>query len=203
MAASILLTALFFAVVTIWKFGDLEQRLAERPFERAADIWGDVADPRDFDEQMRLANAKAAYSLEREIIARKYNQNNLAFASRLWTRFMGFVTGMILALVGAAFVLGKLDMERSEVSATASGVSLTLRSASPGVLLAVFGTILMATSIAVPATITTRETAVYFPVSEHGKAGAVAPADAKAPVSSANPAEVNEPKPKTAREREK
>jgi hypothetical protein len=47
-----------------------------------------------------------AHALERELIARRYDQVNLTVTTRLWTRLMGFITGMILALVGAAFVLG-------------------------------------------------------------------------------------------------
>lgn len=182
MAAAVLLTALFFAIVTIWKFGLVEERLNRPAMEPAAVVWIGENAPQGFDEQMQLASAQATYNLERELIARRYDQGNLAFATRLWTRFMGFITGMILALVGAAFVLGKLDADTSELAAAASGVSLTLRSASPGVLLAALGTILMAISITLPVTVSTKDGAIYF------RPTASSPAD-DPPVSSAAPSE--------------
>src|SRR5262249_58461153 len=90
--------------------------------------WSSPIAGRDFNEQMRLEAMRAAYSLERELVARRYEQGNLSYLNRLWTRFMGFVTGMILALVGAAFVLGKLVTDKSELEAAASGMSMTMRS---------------------------------------------------------------------------
>jgi hypothetical protein len=116
------------------------------------------------DEQLALANSIARYEMEREVVARRYDTAALAFSARLWTRFMGFLTGMILALVGAVFVLGKLDVEPSEVGAQTPGLSVSLKSASPGIILAGLGTFLMALSIIVPATTDTHEGAIYLAV---------------------------------------
>ena len=162
MTAAVVFTALFFAIATIWKFGDIEARLMKPPAESAVSAWSTTIAPRDFGEQMRLETTRASYNLERELVARRYEQGNLAFVSRLWTRFMGFVTGMILALVGAAFVLGKLETDRSELGAAASGMSVTMRSTSPGLVLAVLGTLLMGLSIALPVTVSVTDGAVYF-----------------------------------------
>jgi hypothetical protein len=62
--------------------------------------------------------------------------------SRLWTTYLGFVTGMIFALVGAMFVLGKLESDPSELK-TKVGTALdtSFKSASPGLVLAVLGVI--------------------------------------------------------------
>jgi len=51
---------------------------------------------------------KTGAMLEQNVIARRYHQANSAMLARIWTRYLGFVTGMILTLVGAIFVLGKL-----------------------------------------------------------------------------------------------
>jgi hypothetical protein len=162
MTAAVVSTALFFAIATIWKFGDIEARLMKPSSEFAVATWSTPIAPRDFNEQMRLEATRASYNLERELVARRYEQGNLAFVSRLWTRFMGFVTGMILALVGAAFVLGKLETDKSEMGAAASDMSITMRSTSPGLLLAVLGTLLMGLSIALPVTVSVTDGAVYY-----------------------------------------
>ena len=163
MTVAVVATALFFAVATIWKFGNIEERLM-RPSSAfgGATTWSTSIPPRDFNEQMRLEVVQAAYNLERELVARRYEQGNLSYLNRLWTRFMGFVTGMVLALVGAAFVLGKLETDKSELEAAARGISMTMRTSSPGLLLAFLGTCLMGLSIATPVTVSMTDAAIYF-----------------------------------------
>ena len=166
MTTSIIVAALFFAVVTLYEFGRFETRLFA-PQSISDDVWASVAlTPATYDEQFVLARTRAAFALERELIDRRYTQANLSVATRLWTRLMGFVTGMILALVGAAFVLGKLREDVSEASAKA-GVpgheySFSIRSASPGVVLSLLGTLLMALSITIQSTFSVQDQAIYF-----------------------------------------
>lgn len=162
MTTAVVLTGLFFAIATMWKFGEVEARLNRSSPDLPAATWNTIIAPQNFDQQMQLATIQASYDLERELVARRYEQGNLAFMSRLWTRFMGFVTGMILGLVGAAFVLGKLDTDQSEVEAAVKGMSLTMRSTSPGLLLATLGTLLMGLSIALPVDVSIQDAAVYF-----------------------------------------
>lgn len=54
---------------------------------------------------------------------------------------------MILALVGAVFILGKLSEDASELTATNSAGSMSLKSSSPGIILAALGVVLMITTI--------------------------------------------------------
>jgi hypothetical protein len=162
MVAAVIVMGLFFAVATIWKFGEVETRLSKSSDELSAVVWTPKIQPQSFDEQMQLARVQAAYNLETDLIARRYEQANVAFLSRLWTRFMGFITGMILALVGAAFVLGKLETDKSEVEGTAKGMSVAIRSTSPGLILAVLGAILMGLTIALPVNVSVRDGAIYF-----------------------------------------
>ena len=65
-----------------------------------------------YDAALRARRARDALALEQELVARRYEQANLMLSTSLWTRLMGFITGMILALVGAAFILGKLQEDR-------------------------------------------------------------------------------------------
>jgi hypothetical protein len=82
--------------------------------------------------------------------------------SRVWTSYLGFVTGMVLALVGAAFILGKLQEPVSELSTALQGTSISLKSASPGLLLAALGTILMLATIITHHRIDVVDKAVYL-----------------------------------------
>lgn len=189
MVAMVVVTAVFFAVITVWKVGTLEAAI-NRPISATAPVAWTASSlaPSNFAEQIELATIQAQYGLEREVIARRYAQGNLAFQNRVWTRFMGFVTGMILALVGAAFVLGKLSTDPNELAAQSHGASLTLRSASPGVVLAVLGTLLMSIAISVPVTVNTNDAAVYF----RSTSLLTAPIP---PATSADPANEEEPQP--------
>jgi hypothetical protein len=47
--------------------------------------------------------------LEADALQRRYHQANANMLARVWTRQLGFITGMLLALVGAAFILGRTD----------------------------------------------------------------------------------------------
>jgi hypothetical protein len=63
--------------------------------------------------------------------------------ARVWVRYLGFVTGMILALVGAVFVLGKIREDRTDLGLQHKDFKGTLSTTSPGLVLATLGSILM------------------------------------------------------------
>lgn len=67
----------------------------------------------------------------------------------LWTRNMGFVTGMILALVGAMFILSRLADAGSELTAAQGALTGSLKTSSPGIVLAVLGAVLMIMAMSV------------------------------------------------------
>lgn len=113
-------------------------------------------------EQARRFNALA--QLEGSLLANRYHQANVFLMSRVWARYLGFVTGMILALVGAAFILGKLREETTELSAEGMGGTLSFRSASPGLVLAVLGVVLMTTTIVTHHQISTAASPVYIQI---------------------------------------
>lgn len=113
-------------------------------------------------EQARRFNALA--QLEGSVLAHRYHQANVFLMSRVWARYLGFVTGMILALVGAAFILGKLREETTELSAEGIGGTFSFRSASPGLVLAVLGVILMTTTIVTHHQISTADSPVYIQI---------------------------------------
>ena len=163
MAAAVVVTAVFFAVVMLVRFASIETTLREPSPTQLKIPWTQAGrEPATWRDQQALANAEATFELERELIGRRYRQASALLSLRLWTRLMGFLTGMILAMVGAAFVLGKLTAPESEVSGGASGATISVKSASPGIVMAVLGTVLIGISLVVPVTTDVKDAAIYF-----------------------------------------
>lgn len=112
-----------------------------------------------------VAQASAEFrvlaSLDAALMERRYHQANVFLMGRLWTSYLGFVTGMILALVGAVFILGKMREEPSEVSGTGPAGSFALRSSSPGIVLAALGVVLMITTIVTNHPIQTADAPIF------------------------------------------
>jgi hypothetical protein len=105
---------------------------------------------------------RALVMLEGNVADNLYDQAHLFLMARIWTSYIGFVTGMILALVGATFVLGKLRAPQSELGAKGNLWEFSFKSASPGLLLAVLGTSLMLATIFTHNEIKTNQQAVYL-----------------------------------------
>jgi len=85
--------------------------------------------------------------MEAFIVENRYHQVSVSLMAGLWLRYLGFVTGMILSLVGASFVLGKLREPVTEIAGKLSNVNLSLQSASPGIILVFLGAVLMIATI--------------------------------------------------------
>lgn len=113
-------------------------------------------------DQMAIRKLEYSASLEGYVVSRRYHQAAMSTASNLWLRYLGFVTGMILALVGASFILGKLQEPISEIQGKLSAMDFSLRSASPGIILAVLGVILMYATIVDVDVVDVKDNAVYF-----------------------------------------
>ncbi len=113
-------------------------------------------------QTIEASKLKALIMLEGHSLERQYHQANVLLMSRVWTSYLGFVTGMVLALVGAAFILGKLREPVSEISTAIQSTSMSLKSASPGLLLAGLGTMLMLATIITHHKIEVVDKAVYL-----------------------------------------
>jgi len=105
---------------------------------------------------------KALVLLEGTALDDQYHQANVLLMARVWTTYVGFVTGMVLAVVGAVFILGKLAEPASELNAGVSGNNLSFKSTSPGLTLCVLGTALMVATIIVHHNIDTNHRALYI-----------------------------------------
>jgi hypothetical protein len=100
--------------------------------------------------------------LEAYSLLRHYHQTNISLLQRVWTQFLGFVTGMILALVGATFILGQLQTAASQVKAETPALKLNLDTTSPGLILAGLGAALMICTVTINHRIQSTDAAVYL-----------------------------------------
>jgi hypothetical protein len=100
-----------------------------------------------FDERLSGRKLEILAIMEAFIVQNRYHQVNVSLMAGLWLRYLGFVTGMILSLVGASFVIGKLREPVTEIAGKLSNVNLSLQSASPGIILVFLGAVLMIATI--------------------------------------------------------
>lgn len=140
---------LFFFLATCGQLIYLHQRIGQAPRINVSELLPEQSPTSTIEEKMQVAQLRATIALEANALERRYHEANVALMSQLWIRYLGFVTGMILALVGAVFILGKVQERFSEIDASANGLRGTLKSSSPGLMLAVFGTVLMLATILV------------------------------------------------------
>jgi hypothetical protein len=114
-------------------------------------------------EQMDARQLDQLSSLEAYLVKRRYYRDGVILSSSLWLRYLGFTTGMILALVGASFILGKLQEPTTELETTSSLFSGTLKTASPGIVLALLGAILIYAAIIHQDTLALTDGRIYLP----------------------------------------
>ncbi len=101
--------------------------------------------------------------LEQESMYRRYNQGGLLLMSRIFVKYLGFFTGMILAIVGAVFIIGKLSEEYTGLSGSVTEqAKFNLISSSPGIIFGTLGTVLMLSTILEHSDITIEDTPLYL-----------------------------------------
>ncbi len=101
--------------------------------------------------------------MEEVSINKRYEQAGFLLMSRVLVKYLGFLTGMILAIVGSAFIIGKL----SEGTTTMGGnfskdLSFNVASSSPGILFGFFGTALMITCLSINTEIGVQDQPLYL-----------------------------------------
>jgi hypothetical protein len=153
LAAAVVAAALIFSLFAISRYDSL---IAEVRSDRTVQALAIKSA-----EQLAPAERTAAL-LELEITARRYEQARAAMLSKLWTRSMGFVTGMLIALLGAAFVLGELRIDPAEVSGGTESVKLAISSSSPGLILCALGIALIALSLSIEYRVDAKDVPVYY-----------------------------------------
>jgi hypothetical protein len=101
--------------------------------------------------------------LEEKSLDRRYSQGGLLLVSRIFTKYLGFFTGMILAIVGAVFIIGKLQESSSDIEgAIGEQMKLKIVSSSPGIIFGVLGTLLMLSTILQHAEISVKDQPLFL-----------------------------------------
>lgn len=121
-----------------------------------------LASAESFADRLSARELEVRSKMEAYIVSRRYHQASLLLMSGLWVRYLGFMTGMILALVGASFVLGKLREPRTKIEGKVSKAAFSLLTTSPGIILALLGTTLMFATIVDKDLYDVRDSNVYI-----------------------------------------
>jgi hypothetical protein len=101
--------------------------------------------------------------LEEKSLDRRYSQGGLLLVSRIFTKYLGFFTGMILAIVGAVFIIGKLQESSSDIEGgIGEQMKLKIVSSSPGIIFGVLGTVLMLSTILQHAEISVKDQPLFL-----------------------------------------
>jgi hypothetical protein len=101
--------------------------------------------------------------MEEESYNKRYNQAGFLIMSRIFTKYLGFFTGMVLAIVGAVFIIGKIKEDTTQLEGSIADQSkLKLVSSSPGIIFGVLGTILMLSTILQHTEVQVRDAPLYL-----------------------------------------
>lgn len=168
----------FFLLATLYQLHTLQGRVEAPPeldlSAALAPLEGSATSPT---ERLVFAQWQTLANLEKHALERRYHQANVLLMSRTWTRYLGFMTGMILSLVGSAFILGKLREEVSTLGLENEGIKASLETTSPGLVLCVLGTVLMLAALMTHNDIETQDSPLYTGVQvATGSVPGVAPA---------------------------
>lgn len=101
--------------------------------------------------------------MEEHSINRRYNQGGVLLMSRIYIKYLGFFTGMILAIVGSVFIISKLKEDVSEIEGSIEDkTKFRLISSSPGIIFGLLGTALMMTTILTHSEINVKDMPLYL-----------------------------------------
>lgn len=103
--------------------------------------------------------------LEERALRRGYDFAAVNLQARIWTRFMGFLVGMVMVLSGCLFILARMEVS-FDGQAKAADAGGALRTNSPGLVLAVLGTLLMGLALLDKVTQTVGTTNIYLPAQD-------------------------------------
>jgi hypothetical protein len=164
MTRTIVLLALFFFIATLFQLIYLQVTISKAPEFNVKESFSYLKPDSSLNanQLIALTRLKSLVLLENTSMANQYHQANVLLMSRTWISYIGFITGMILAVTGTVFILGKMREPQSALDAAAGVNKLSFKSASPGLTLCVLGTVLMLTTIIVHHEIDVKHVAIYI-----------------------------------------
>lgn len=172
MIGVILTLGLFFFIATMYQLYELNIKIKDAPIL----VSKTFLDSTENEATLIEKQWRSLVVLETHILQQRYHQANVLLMARIWVRYLGFVTGMMLSLIGAVFILGKLREPSTELSLGSEGgghvlpgnLKVQLVSQSPGIVLVTLGTVLMLVTIMVHHPIVVTDVPVYTSVTTTG-----------------------------------
>ncbi|MEH6651425.1 MAG: hypothetical protein V7707_15470 [Motiliproteus sp.] len=168
MIGLVLTLALFFFAATLFQLYELNLKIQDAPELENTELLQQAESGATLMEKQW----RTLVVLESHVLQQRYHQANVLLMARIWIRYLGFVTGMMLALIGAVFILGKL--REPTTTLTLSGESpdpnlpgnfkAQLLTQSPGIVLVTLGTVLMLLTILIHHPIQVNDAPVYTSV---------------------------------------
>ena len=176
MIGLVLTLALFFFAATLFQLYELNLKIQDAPELHSTELLEQASTGSTLMEKQW----RTLVVLESHILQQRYHQANVLLMARTWIRYLGFVTGMMLALIGAVFILGKLREPATQLSfsgespdpALSGNFKAQLLTQSPGIVLVSLGTVLMLITILVHHPIQVTDAPVYTSVTAIGKTSA-------------------------------
>lgn len=90
----------------------------------------------------------ARLKMEERALDHRYAQTGFLLIARTYTKYLGFFTGMILAIVSSVFIISKLKEDTSDIEGTISEkMKFRVVSSSPGIIFGILGTTLILTTL--------------------------------------------------------
>lgn len=138
-----------FVAVSYLQVADIQKRIATTG---AVDLSLERTDSLVLSElggptRMQYAQWRMLANMEQRGMDKRYDQAGLLVLSRIFTKYMGFLTGMIMAIAGAVFVVGRIKEDESRGSGSGTGWKVTFRTSSPGIIFGILGSVLMVFAI--------------------------------------------------------
>ncbi|MDB5014172.1 MAG: hypothetical protein JWQ25_2374 [Daejeonella sp.] len=156
--------ACFFFIATLGQLAYLQYSIRSAPSINLASTLQKYTTTKNdsFQERKELMKLESLILLEANTLERRHHHSHIVLMASIWVRYLAFVTGMILAFIGAIFILGKLEESKSVITASINTADVTLKSASPGIILVVLGSALIITTIIMQHTVTVTDASVYL-----------------------------------------
>jgi hypothetical protein len=168
MAGLLVVLTFFFFISTYLQMTYLHQSILEVPLIDLNPASENIlySSAETFEDSLETRKLEVRSNMEAFIVTQRYHQANVLLMAGLWIRYLGFITGMILALVGASFVLGKLREPVQKLEGKFTAFDISLRTTSPGIILVVLGVLLMFTTLIDKDVYEITDTNIYLSSSE-------------------------------------
>ncbi|AMM52434.1 hypothetical protein TH61_16280 [Rufibacter sp. DG15C] len=113
-------------------------------------------------DKHKLAELLLLAQLEADVINRRYHQANVSMMLTLWIKYLSFLTGIILTMVGSIFILGRInDLNTTVNYDTPNFGKIAFQSSSPGIILSLIGMVLILASFQSKSIGEIQDTAIY------------------------------------------